>query len=472
MIHEIKYSQLKEKGSKTCHYYTKIIRKYDNTSKIEHFCELAGDFLELNGISEIFIKKNKLRSGETVIHFPEKLLLNGRINIAEQAGQKPEIPSMDNLPSYNSKFIGNKTILAIKVDAMDAKTSTSIAQIKNTLFGIENKKVTFKSQMSACSFNKINFAPFNGNTTGGNFISNGAVEIFVPMSIRDMTEGDELENEVRKRMEEKYGSLQNQFDHVIIILPKNKKWNFFAYAYVHHWLSVFNDKEIKFLGTIMHEIGHNLGLVHSSKGRQEYGDESGVMGFSSNLEDDEKCFNAVKSWQLGWYEDGHESINPFEKLFQGKIVGIANYDIRGNNPVILKIVGHDDNNDYYVSFNRATGINSGSTKGSNKLFITSQNSTKFEDYSHVKAILLEGESYKINNFAGSELTLQIIVDKISINKGSKAVPGYAKISMSLQNPSDFLKKKVNEEKKKKNKQSKKMKQQKKNKKKKGKRNKK
>ena len=45
----------------------------------------------------------------------------------------------------------------------------------------------------------------------------------------------------------------------------------------------------------MHEVGHNMGIVHSSKGLIEHGDESGVMRFTDELEDDMKYFNAVKS---------------------------------------------------------------------------------------------------------------------------------------------------------------------------------
>ena len=197
----------------------------------------------------------------------------------------------------------------------------------------------------------------------------------------------------------------------------------------------------------MHEVSHNMGLMHSSKGTIEYGDESGVMGFTDDLEDDMKCFNAVKSWQLGWYADGHETINPLEAPFQGKIVGVANYDTRGNLPVIIKIIGHNDGNDYYVSFNRAAGINSGSTTGRNKVHIFSQNSTKIDDFSYVKATLLQEESFEIENFADSSFTLQISVDKISLKKGST---GFAKISISLQEI-DNDKKKGN----KKNKQNKK-----------------
>lgn len=49
--------------------------------------------------------------------------------------------------------------------------------------------------------------------------------------------------------------------------------------------------------TILHEIGHNLGLYHSwSLGGGEYGDTSCIMGASNGL----VCFNSPQSWALGW----------------------------------------------------------------------------------------------------------------------------------------------------------------------------
>jgi hypothetical protein len=53
-----------------------------------------------------------------------------------------------------------------------------------------------------------------------------------------------------------------------------------------------------------HETGHNLKLPHSSQGSNAYGDETGFMGFSYSEDDGPReCYNTVKNWLLGWYED-------------------------------------------------------------------------------------------------------------------------------------------------------------------------
>ena len=50
------------------------------------------------------------------------------------------------------------------------------------------------------------------------------------------------------------------------------------------------------LDTMFHEIGHTLGLVHSSTPIQEYGDYSCAMGGVAGV----RCFNAPQNWFLGW----------------------------------------------------------------------------------------------------------------------------------------------------------------------------
>lgn len=47
---------------------------------------------------------------------------------------------------------------------------------------------------------------------------------------------------------------------------------------------------------LMHELGHNNGLMHSNLPSVEYGDSSCTMGVSPQV-----CFNAAQAWRLGWH---------------------------------------------------------------------------------------------------------------------------------------------------------------------------
>lgn len=46
-----------------------------------------------------------------------------------------------------------------------------------------------------------------------------------------------------------------------------------AYAYINHYLSVYNDRWCESVSGQMHEIGHNLGLAHSGEGSNNYADQ-------------------------------------------------------------------------------------------------------------------------------------------------------------------------------------------------------
>lgn len=66
-------------------------------------------------------------------------------------------------------------------------------------------------------------------------------------------------------------------------------------SYCYAWIQ--NDKDV-ILSTYFHELGHNLGLMHSSFNGVEYGDGGCAMGMSSRV----ACFNAAHNWILGWNE--------------------------------------------------------------------------------------------------------------------------------------------------------------------------
>ena len=201
----------------------------------------------------------------------------------------------------------------------------------------------------------------------------------------------------------------------------------------------------------MHEIGHNIGLLHSNENGQSYDDQSCLMGYSyTSNEGPKMCFNGAKSWLLGWYQDKSVSVDldvndQSQNTWNGKLVGVTDYSDQLSAPeysVVVEIVNGDqaDNNiqNYYLLYNRKDGVNSGVPEHGDKVTITgaklSQTASSLretEESEHL-AHLQVGQTYQITNFKGSGLTL--IIKYCESNTSND--PEYARVSMYFSNDTD------------------------------------
>jgi len=73
---------------------------------------------------------------------------------------------------------------------------------------------------------------------------------------------------------------------------------------------------------------------------------------------------------------GSTTVDPFEFVFDGQIVGFAEFDKREERHAIIKTPGHNDNKDHFVSFNRKVGINAGSTVDGDKVIVHSNKASQ------------------------------------------------------------------------------------------------
>ena len=141
------------------------------------------------------------------------------------------------------------------------------------------------------------------------------------------------------------------------------------------------------------------------------------------------CFNAAKSWQLGWYDDSKIVINPREGSWRGTVIGIADY---GNNPqnypVVVK-VETQTGTDQFITFNRAVGINRHNKEADDEVTIVETgNNGDWYSQSYLKATLRSGEVHTFSSWDGT-LDLTVAAQVINTNTGSSA--GYAEISVCL-----------------------------------------
>ena len=105
----------------------------------------------------------------------------------------------------------------------------------------------------------------------------------------------------------------------------------------------------------MHEVGHNLNLYHADEGTVEYGDHTGMIGYSYSLNESPiTCFNATKNIHLGWYTY-YEQTKENGMAWSGSLVGVSDVasGIVGQHFTSVSIDNYcNSNQDYVVLFNR------------------------------------------------------------------------------------------------------------------------
>ena len=153
--------------------------------------------------------------------------------------------------------------------------------------------------------------------------------------------------------------------------------------------------------TQMHEIGHNLGFDHSGVEGDDYGDRVGVMGSSSGPTQDRMCFNPHKNFFLPWYTDQNNSTDPLDGDGTRDFLlnGVANY---GDDPlatISLRLQTPSSPYDYFVGFNRKSGVNAGSLTEPNMVTVVRAEKDSIRNSIKI-ASLVPGSAYEIEDFDG------------------------------------------------------------------------
>ncbi len=135
-----------------------------------------------------------------------------------------------------------------------------------------------------------------------------------------------------------------------------------------------------------------------------------------------------------WYTDGTDiayfnSGTAGGTSWRGNIIGVADYNNNpSNSPIILKLET-GGGSDYFVSFNRDTGINADVQQAHDQVTVYQVSNGDGVSYSKsmLKAALSSGRSATIENWrrSGKDLTIKVH----SINTSSS--PGYANVQISF-----------------------------------------
>jgi len=303
---------------------------------------------------------------------------NDIIYLNQDAGSYSLYNTNQNPGASTARKLQRRSALVVRVTTNDAVVTSSGEVLSDKWFGTYGDKQTMSSRFKACSYKRLKIQPALDTSN----ILNGVLELKLNIDAfeKSVDQAEILTLEALQNLLGKEFLLM--YDHTMIILPPGFKdsESFFSRAYVNFSLSTYNDEVATHLSAQMHSIGNNIGfgnagILTGPKDNRAYGDTSGYMGNTYGLDDwPIMCFNAPNSWLTKWYRKGHVTVNPLKKQWTGNLFGISNYEIKsgdssGYHIVLVKIVGNK-NEDYYVSFNRSTGINRQTQLAKNRVLIT------------------------------------------------------------------------------------------------------
>ena len=340
-----------------------------------------------------------------------------------------------------------KTMLVIKViessDYYDISSSSrSKSKIYNKIFSIKDYSVA--SQFAACSYNKFQIKPLripnndniltSSSTYTSTIIDNGIGTISIDMNANGVDHNIVRDKALSKIMETYGYNFIEEYnvDFLLLCLPNgttisntSNETNWLSYSITSHYLSVYNDGNndaCTDVSIIMREIGHNLGLGYS-----DFNDRSCMMSNAyyyspiNNGNGPRQCFNAVKSWTLGWYNNGHYSLHTNDIISNNNnnynivLIGIANYNkLQSYHNQYYVIVQIETNTmyNYYIVFNRKETINSQVMEGGDLVLITKRISNDITSDSILVGSLDIGDVY---TFVDRDDEIMIQVEDINLN---------------------------------------------------------
>ena len=285
-----------------------------------------------------------------------------------------------------SQTTGVRKMVVVRVHSQDGLApSFSRSKLEFNYFSADD--VTFSRQYSDCSEGALSFVPaaLTERATGTS-LSSGVVDLPVDVDLEGQTMTVEIENSLTAAFQATFEEPVSSLDHVLYCLPAGMEERWRAYTYANTYRSYYNDRQCGYLSSAMHEVGHNLGLRHSMRDANPFGDRTCMMGFYSGSElGPAMCFNGHKLWMLGWFADKAISINPIiNGPWRGDLVAFVDAG---------KIVPNDSTKavvlnvgDLYLVFNRAKGHNNGVLEERNRVTIVQAE----EDNSLTSASILLG----------------------------------------------------------------------------------
>jgi len=414
-------------------------------------------YLSLTFLASISIQCNSLnlRGAQVVSHTALKVASTNDDVLHMADGAVVPVEPVPNRRRMTT--IGTVRVLVVRVTRTDSDTGMS--NLADYIFDTDTNSgegINVQSQFDECSNGAFQFTPYNGETLTGVNVANGMYDYHITDEARVSTD---IRDEVSQHLDTTLGIL-DEIDHVMLCLPpgtplstSRSETHWTAYARRGGKFTVYNDgahthglSACAQSSTIMHEIGHNLGLHHSDRyddgEHRRYEDKSGLMGTSYNLPDGrgpKMCYNAPHLKQLDWVDDSNIRTMPQASLTTSYTIrtlyGV--YSERGNEginrremiilPELTSASNPGANNDYFISYNAMKGPNTGTRMGGNAVLV--HHSSGVGRSSKLVAQLRFNHPHYSNEYSILINSEYITIKVIEIN----TVSGYAEVGVKVGN---------------------------------------
>jgi hypothetical protein len=148
-----------------------------------------------------------------------------------------------------------KTVLVLRIEAADKSTTASESQLADDVFGAAGDVLNLKSQFNQCSYGQLQFEPITSNTIVG---TDGVYTVTLPTTNVTGAADNPIAWAAVNKASAELGDVQGIANHVMVCMPPGTSGNWIAYAYVNHWLSVFNNAWCGYPSGVLHEIGEHI----------------------------------------------------------------------------------------------------------------------------------------------------------------------------------------------------------------------
>jgi hypothetical protein len=171
---------------------------------------------------------------------------------AVRAYQEEEMGEDEQRHRRASGASGTKSVFVVRVSAPDSSPVRSLSEMLSAMFA--SRATSFRSQYQACSFGKLVWT------------SAGGMDVTLDSRISSYGGSPTLlANEAIRKVEARTGRPINSLADKIVLCQPPGSGSWIALATVNGWRVNINDTGgfCLSLSTLMHEVGHTLGLLHS-----------------------------------------------------------------------------------------------------------------------------------------------------------------------------------------------------------------